>query len=146
LVDDSNANASPDEINERQDAGGELDVERSQATGNLLDQPACHERRPGGCRRAARLRTTTQGRAPMPDESGHMWVITTDARHAIYNLAAFEVVIATQDVDRGTWSVEAADRDGERAVLLARTESQEQANDIVQHIADRLTALDLRPQ
>jgi hypothetical protein len=81
----------------------------------------------------------------MPDESGHMWVITTDARHAIYNLAAFEVVIATQDVDRGTWSVEAADRDGEHAVMLATTESQEQANDIVQHIADRLTALDLRP-
>jgi len=52
-----------------------------------------------------------------------MWVITTDTRHAIYNLAAFEVVVATQDVDRGTWSVVAADRDGERAVLLARTES-----------------------
>jgi hypothetical protein len=82
----------------------------------------------------------------MPDESGHMWVITTDVRHAIYNLAAFEVVVSTQDVDSGAWSVVAADRDGERAVLLARTESQDQANDIVQHIADRLTALDLRPQ
>ncbi len=82
----------------------------------------------------------------MPDESGHMWVITTDVTHAIYNLAAFELVVATQDVDRGTWSVVAADRDGERAVLLARTESQDQANDIVQHIADRLTALDLSPQ
>ena len=81
----------------------------------------------------------------MSDESGHMWVITTDARHAIYNLAAFEVVVATQ-VDDGTWSVVAADRDGERAVLLAKTESQEQANEIVQHIANRLTALDLRPQ
>jgi hypothetical protein len=22
----------------------------------------------------------------MPDESGHVWVITTDERHAIYNL------------------------------------------------------------
>jgi hypothetical protein len=75
-----------------------------------------------------------------------MWVITTDARHAIYNLAAFEVVVATPDVDSEAWSVVAADRDGERAVLLARTESQEQANDIVRHIADRLTALDLRPQ
>ena len=52
----------------------------------------------------------------MWDESGHMWVITTDERHGIYNLAA----------------------------LLARTDTQEQANDIVQHIADRLTALDLR--
>jgi hypothetical protein len=82
----------------------------------------------------------------MPDESGHMWVITTDERHAIYNLAAFEVVVATLDVDRGTWSVVAADRDGGRAVLLARTEDQEQANDIVQHIANRLTALDLGPQ
>jgi hypothetical protein len=82
----------------------------------------------------------------MPDESGHMWVITTDARHAIYNLAAFEVVLATQDVDSAAWSVVAADRDGERAVLLARTEDQDQANDIVQHIANRLTALDLRPQ
>jgi hypothetical protein len=82
----------------------------------------------------------------MPDESGHMWVITTDARHAIYNLAAFEVVVATRDVDSRTWSVVAADRDGERAVVLARTEDQEQADDIVQHIANRLTALDLRPQ
>jgi hypothetical protein len=82
----------------------------------------------------------------MPDESGHMWVITTDPRHAIYNLAAFEVVVATPDVERGTWSVVAADRDGERAVLLARTESQEQAKGIVQHIADRLTALELKPQ
>lgn len=81
----------------------------------------------------------------MPDESGHMWVITTDTRHAVYNLAAFEVVVATEDVDKGTWSVIAADRDGERAVLLARTENQEEANEIVQHIADRLTALDLRP-
>ena len=82
----------------------------------------------------------------MSDESGHMWVITTGEMHAIYNLAAFEVVIATQDADRRTWSVEAADRDGERSVLLARTETREQANDIVQHIANRLTALDLRPQ
>jgi len=81
----------------------------------------------------------------MPDESGHMWVITTDVRHAIYNLAAFEVVVATQDVE-GTWSVVAADRDGERAVVLTRTASQEQANDVVQHIADRLTALDLKRQ
>jgi len=81
----------------------------------------------------------------MPDESGHMWVITTDERHAIYNLAAFEIVVATQDVDRGSWSVVAADRDGEHAVVLARTEDQEQANDIVQHIANRLTALDLGP-
>jgi hypothetical protein len=75
-----------------------------------------------------------------------MWVITTDERHAIYNLAAFEVVVATRDVDGGAWSVVAADRDGERAVLLARAESQEHADDIVQHIANRLTALDLRPQ
>ena len=82
----------------------------------------------------------------MPDESGHMWVITTGGRHAIYNLAAFEVVVATRDRDGGTWSVVAADRDGERAVLLARADSHEQANDIVQHIANRLTALDLRPQ
>ncbi len=82
----------------------------------------------------------------MPDESGHMWVITTDGRHAIYNLAAFEVVVATRDAGGGTWSVVAADRDGERAVLLARADSHEQANDIVQHIANRLTALDLRPQ
>ena len=80
----------------------------------------------------------------MWDESGHMWVITTDERHAIYNLAAFEVVVARRDDDRGTWSVVAADRDGERAVSLARTDTQEQASDIVQHIADRLTALDLR--
>jgi hypothetical protein len=96
--------------------------------------------------RTVRLRTTTQGREPMPDESGHMWVITTDTRHAIYNLAAFEVVVATRDVDGGTWSVIAADRDGERAVLLARTENQEDADEIVQHIANRLTALDLKPQ
>jgi hypothetical protein len=75
-----------------------------------------------------------------------MWVMTTDARHAIYNLAAFEVVVATQDVDAGTWSVVAADRDGERSVLLASTESQEHAKEIVQNIADRLTALDLRSQ
>ncbi len=80
----------------------------------------------------------------MPDESGHMWVITTDAGHPIYNLAAFEVVVASRDAGAETWSVVAADRDGERSVLLSRTESQEQANDIVQHIADRLTALDLR--
>jgi hypothetical protein len=78
------------------------------------------------------------------DESGHMWVITTDERHAIYNLAAFEVVVAQRDDDRDTWSVVAADRDGERAVSLASTDTREQANDIVQHIADRLTALDLR--
>ncbi|HEX3300202.1 MAG TPA: hypothetical protein VHW68_08825 [Actinomycetota bacterium] len=79
----------------------------------------------------------------MPDESGHMWVITTEAGRAIYNLAAFEVVIASRDADAGTWSVVAADRDGERSVVLSKTESQKQANDIVQHIADRLTALDL---
>ena len=29
----------------------------------------------------------------MPDESGHMWVVTGGASRAIYNLAAFEVVI-----------------------------------------------------
>jgi hypothetical protein len=81
----------------------------------------------------------------MSDESGHMWVVTTDERHAIYNLAAFEVVVATQDGGTGTWSVVAADRDGGRAVVLARTEGQAQANDIVQHIANRLTALDLGP-
>jgi len=39
LVDDSNANASADEINERQDAGGELDVERSQPQGISLISP-----------------------------------------------------------------------------------------------------------
>lgn len=78
----------------------------------------------------------------MPDESGHMWVITTEAGRAIYNLAAFEVVVASRDA-AGTWSVVAADRDGERSVLLTRTESQKQADDIVQHIADRMTALDL---
>jgi hypothetical protein len=82
----------------------------------------------------------------MPDESGHMWVITTEADRAIYNLAAFEVVRASRDVGRGTWSVVAADRDGERPVLLARADSQERADDIVQHIANRLTALDLSPQ
>ena len=82
----------------------------------------------------------------MPDESGHMWVIATDERHAIYNLAAFEVVVARRDVDGGTWSVVAADRDGGRAVTLAVTETHEEANDIVQHIADRLTALNLRPK
>ena len=82
----------------------------------------------------------------MPDESGHMWVITTDVTHAIYNLASFEVVVARRDVDAGTWSVVAADRDGERAVVLARTEAQEEADEIVQHIANRLTALDLRAQ
>jgi hypothetical protein len=80
----------------------------------------------------------------MSDESGRMWVMAADQVHAIYNLAAFEVVVATQDVGKGTWSVVAADRDGERAVLLATTETQEQANDTVRHIADRLTALDLR--
>jgi hypothetical protein len=80
----------------------------------------------------------------MPDESGHMWVITTDERHAIYNLAAFEVVVARPDAQGGTWSVIAADRDGERAVLLARTEDKKQADDVVEHIANRLTALDLR--
>jgi hypothetical protein len=79
----------------------------------------------------------------MPDESGHMWVITTEEKHAIYNLAAFEVVVARLDGD-GAWSVVAADRDGERAVLLARTGTQEQAADVVEHIANRLTALDLR--
>jgi hypothetical protein len=82
----------------------------------------------------------------MPDESGHMWVIAADERHAIYNLAAFEVVVATRDGEGGAWSVVAADRDGERAVTLAVTETQEEADDIVQHIADRLTALDLRPK
>jgi hypothetical protein len=52
----------------------------------------------------------------MPDESGHTWVIATGEVHAIYNLAAFEIVVATNDVETGTWSVVAADRDGERAV------------------------------
>jgi hypothetical protein len=80
----------------------------------------------------------------MPDESGHMWVMATDTRHAIYNLAAFEVVVATQDAGGEAWSVVASDRDGEGAVVLARAEGQEQARDIVQHIANRLTALDLR--
>jgi len=82
----------------------------------------------------------------MPDESGHMWVVTSGASRAIYNLAAFEVVIAQLDADQETWSVVAADRDGERPVLLATAESIEEADDIVQHIANRLTALDLRPQ
>ena len=58
--------------------------------------------------------------------------------------AAFEVVIASHDAGTGTWSVVAADRDGERPVVLATSESQQEADDIVQHIADRLTALDLR--
>jgi hypothetical protein len=82
----------------------------------------------------------------MPDESGHMWVITSAAGRAIYNLAAFEVVIASPDPDADTWSVMAADRDGERSVLLATAEGKEEADDIVQHIADRLTALDLSPR
>ncbi len=81
----------------------------------------------------------------MPDESGHMWVVTSGESRAIYNLAAFEVVIASRDAGTGTWSVVAADRDGERRVVLATAESQQEADDIVQHIADRLTALDLRP-
>lgn len=82
----------------------------------------------------------------MPDESGHMWVVTSGTSRAIYNLAAFEVVVASQDAGTGTWSVVAADRDGGRPVLLATAESQEEADDIVQHIANRLTALDLRAQ
>jgi len=80
----------------------------------------------------------------MSDESGHMWVITTGEMHAIDNLAGFEVVVATHDVEKGTWSVVASDRDGERAVSLARTDSREQARGIVQHIADRLGSDSLR--
>jgi hypothetical protein len=82
----------------------------------------------------------------MPDESGHMWVVTSGADRAIYNLAAFEVVVASLDAGTETWSVVAADRDGERSVLLATAESQQEADDVVQHIADRLTALDLHPR
>jgi hypothetical protein len=75
-----------------------------------------------------------------------MWVVTSGATRAIYNLAAFEMVIASRDTGTRTWSVVAADRDGERPVLLATAESQQEADNIVQHIADRLTALDLHPQ
>jgi hypothetical protein len=72
-----------------------------------------------------------------------VWVITTDERHALYNLAAFEVVVAIQDVETGTWSVVAQDRQGGGSVLLATTQSQDEADNLIRHIADRLGALDL---
>jgi hypothetical protein len=72
-----------------------------------------------------------------------MWVITTDERHAIYNLAAFDVVVAVEAPDRGSWSVLAQDRAGQHGVLLASTDTQRQAETIVEHIANRLGALDL---
>jgi len=72
-----------------------------------------------------------------------MWVITSAEGRAVYNLAAFEMVIASPDHEASTWSVMAADRDGARSILLATAEGQEEADEIVQHIADRLTALDL---
>ena len=72
-----------------------------------------------------------------------MWVITTDDRHALYNLAAFDVLVALQDVEKGTWSVVAQDRQGNSPVLLATTDRQDEADNLIRHIADRLGALDL---
>lgn len=75
-----------------------------------------------------------------------MWVLTTDQRRALYNLSAFEVIVAIRDVDTNTWIVRASDRDGERGVMLAETNDQETADNIVKAISTELGAADLGQQ
>jgi hypothetical protein len=78
-----------------------------------------------------------------------MWVLTTDERHALYNISAFEVVFALKDVTdvkQEKWLVQAADRDGEHGVLLAETDDQRSADNIVRVLAAELGAMDLGPQ
>jgi hypothetical protein len=78
-----------------------------------------------------------------------VWVLTTDERHALYNISAFEVVFALKDVadvKEEKWLVQAADRDGEHGVLLAETDDQRSADNIVRVIAAELGAMDLGPQ
>jgi hypothetical protein len=72
-----------------------------------------------------------------------VWVITTDDKHALYNLDAFEAVVAIQDAEKGAWSVVAQDSQGSGRVVLATTQSQEEADNLIRHIADRSGALDL---
>ncbi|MEO8293807.1 MAG: hypothetical protein ABI635_11805 [Actinomycetota bacterium] len=75
-----------------------------------------------------------------------MWVLTTDDRRAIYNLSAFEVVVAIKDLGTNTWVVRASDRDGERSVMLAETDDQEAADNIVRMLAEKMGATDLGQQ
>lgn len=78
-----------------------------------------------------------------------MWVLTADDRHALYNISAFEVVFALQDltdVKKEKWIVQAADRNGEHGVQLAETDDQQSADNIVRVIAAELGAMDLGPR
>jgi hypothetical protein len=58
----------------------------------------------------------------------------------------FEVIVTLHDDDTGKWVIRASDRDGERAVMLAETDDQEQADNIIATIAKELGATDLGRQ
>lgn len=67
-----------------------------------------------------------------------MWVLTSKDRVALYNLAAFEVVVAVHDLKTDRWVIEAMQRDGEGEVELAEGDDQAAAENIIGAIADAI--------
>lgn len=67
-----------------------------------------------------------------------MWVRTRKDRVALYNLAAFEVVVAVHDLKTDRWVIEAMQRDGEGEVELAEGDDQAAAENIIGAIADAI--------
>lgn len=67
-----------------------------------------------------------------------MWVRTSKDRVALYNLAAFEVVVAVHDLKTDRWVIEAMQRDGEGEVELAEGDDQAAAENIIGAIADAI--------
>jgi hypothetical protein len=72
-----------------------------------------------------------------------MWLRTSAETREIYNLSAFEAIGAAHDPETGRWLVQAMDREGHHRVLLAETDDQQGADNLVAHIAHGLKALDL---
>jgi hypothetical protein len=52
-------------------------------------------------------------------------------------------LVAKEDDATGKWLITASDRDGERAVMLAETDDQEAADNMIAAIAGELGAMDL---
>jgi hypothetical protein len=69
-----------------------------------------------------------------------MWVETSEARRAVYNLAAFAVVFPEKDLETDTWLVLAMDAEGKGRVKLAEADSEEGADNLVRAIAGYLQA------
>ena len=76
-----------------------------------------------------------------------MWVLTSDEPHTLYNLSAFDVVVAIpgEVVDEKErpfaeyrWTVVAQDRHGSGAVQLAGASTRKEADNIVRAIADAI--------